>query len=615
MPVGIHSQVVGQDGDRPRLRELGFRVTVGPDEVDLTDLVSGLRYASRLPGGFADCTFNLHMPLVDAAPYLIHLAPVHVYFEGSLAWEGRIEEPPRGSVGTEALPVTALGRGAKLKRQKFTKLFVTAGYGGWRNSAELVAGSERVPNNTQFVSPGFPSDANANPGVLVGYPNTQAMDANDRHAWIWSAPPACEILRVKGSWNAVGASANILGSLFAMTALAGYAGTSAETIVAARTITAGDTTFDDTLAASGCTYLRLDFAQTVSGTAAADLFYHVHSMQIVGARTAEGEVFDPSQVTTYAVIRSLLAAYGGSAVQASDEAMQLVSLLPSFLPGYTNAPSFAWPDLVFDQPTTVEDAITKLNEPVGWEWGVFEDGLFYYGPIQLITTLGRESAAANVLLKNYPPWWLSALAQDGHRVTLSQSLSDIVNEVFVYYTDASGARQYAYASDFGNAQNPLNERDGSGPRDVVTGTVDLPGTSDAASAAQVASAYLAQYSRPQVKGDVVWNGLTAFKVQIGTGSLTQISDGSRVVEAMSTPLIRPGHWIEVGDAVGLVDVSWQTVRQPTGTSTQDRAAPNQLLPIRSVEVNADAGQVTCSVDSSRDEFSTTIARLQLAAAA
>lgn len=614
MPTGIHGQQFAVNRHLGRARDLGFRVSVGEGTAvtDVTDRVSGLRYSARLPGGYADCSFNLHMPLVDAMPFLVHLTPLRVTFQGQLAWEGRVQEPPRGSYGTEALTVSALGRSSELKAQKFTKLFVTTGYGRWRNTWELVTG-ETPPRELQQYSPGFAPDSNANPGFVAGWTDGAAVVTGNKYAWTWTPAPGWQLLRAKGSVNSIGSATDIFLILGADASLKGAAAAADESIVASRAISAGDTTFDVSLAGTS-SYLRTAISYTGAGGAIGGTqMFHLHSIGIVGARTAEGAIFDPAAVTTYAVIRSLLNEFGGTAVQASDEAMQLAAILPTSIPGASLAPTYTWTDLFFDTPTTVEDAINQVNGPVGWEWGVFEDGLFYYGPIHTITTVGRVNAAADVNMKAFPPWWLQAQAQDGHRVVLTESTSDVVNEVYVYWTDTQGTRQQTYASDFTNAQNPLNQRDGSGPKQRRTGTVDIPGTSDSATATATATAYLAQYSRPQVKGEVTWNGLVAAKVQVGSTTRTQLADGSDN-EALFTPLIRPGHWIEVGDAIGLVDVSWQTNRLAGVTAGQDRAAPPRLLPVRSVEVDADQGRVTCSVDSSRDVFSTTLARLQLAAA-
>ena len=626
MGVGIHGV---HDRDRVGMaREAGFRVLIGEEgaQYEVADRVSALRYSTRLPGGFAECTFNLHMSLLAAVDFLTHLAPLQVFFDGSLAWEGRIEEPPRGTYGTESLPVTALGRGAKLKRQKFTKVFVTSGYDRWRPAWETVTG-DAPPVNTQQASPSYAADADPNPGFVVGFPNASAVHVTaDDAAWLWIPPPGTDIFRVAGTLNVVGTSTVTSTALYALTTLTGFGGATAETILAGRTISAGNTTFDDTLSTSSVIALRIDFDQGSTGTAATDEFFHYHSMKIVGARTVDGAVFDPAAVTSYAVIRSLLSEFGGSVVQSSAEAMLFERLLRGGIPGNTNVPTFAWSELVFDTPTTVEEAIERVNAPVGWEWGVFENGLFYYGPIQLITTLRFESndnALANDLIGmvTNPPWWLDALAQDGNRIELAQSVSDIVNEVIVTYTDAAGTPQRAYSSDFTNGQNPLNLPDGSGARDIVTGYVDLPGTSDATTAAQVASAYLAQYSRPQVKGEITWAGFRAPKIQYSSRVESNPAEALQLPaefrpESMPTPLIRPGHWVEVGDAIGLIDVSWPTLRRVgDDQSGSDRPAPSTLLPIRSVEVNADTGEVTCAVDSSRDVMSVTLARLQLAQAA
>lgn len=611
MGEGVHGRLAGTNGpSQPRLRDAGFRVVIGDlDEArDVTDLASGLRYSSRLPGGYADCSFSLHMPLADAVTFLTHLNDLQVFYDGQLAWEGRIEEPPRGSYGSEALPVNALGRGARLKRQKFTKLFVTSGYDRWRGAQELVANQPAASDLQSFV--GYPPDANANPGFVFGYPNGATIQVADDVAWIWAAPPGCSILRVAGSINAQGTSGALTSRLYTMSALAGYGGTTLETVVASRALSAGDTTFDVTLSNTGATYLRFEseFTSGAPVTISSPEFWHYHSMKIVGARTVAGAVFDPAQVTTYGVIRALLSEFGGSVVQSSDEMMQIRAILPSFIPGASLTPTFAWPDLIFDQPTTVEEAINRVNAVVGWEWGVFENGLFYYGPIHTITTLGRDSTfgdgSGSGYLAAFPTWWLMGLAADGHRVVLNESITDVVNEVYVYYTDAAGLDGVSYSSDFTNTDNPLNQRDGSGPKETQTGTVSIPGTCDSTTAASIATAYLAQYSRPQVKGEITWNGLEAPKVRVGATT----SQG----EVMPTPLIRPGHWVQVPDAVGMRDSSRSPVANPRSSGVV--GVPIDLLPIRSVEVDADTGSVTCTVDSSRDVLGVMLAQLTAAAA-
>lgn len=620
VPAGGHSIQQGRQralATRPRMS--GFSVVVD-DRVsgqawDLTAAASNLRYSSRLPGGFADCTFTMSSSDRQLRRALRPLHRVRVYFRGSLAWEGRIEEPPMTQQDADGIPVLALGYGADLRNIKFTKLYVERGYGRWRPGSDL---HQSYPNSTapSAGAPTFPPGYNG-VSAAITYAQGQTFATTDDQALVYQAPAGCSILRVKGTWKGIGGTVNISGKLDTFTsALSGFTTAGDQTIVAARLVSAGDTTFDVTLT-SPSTYLRLSADQTSAGyVPGADQSVAITDMRLVGARTVDGAVFDPDQVTTFAVLRSMLAEFGGGAVQSSPERMfsSLFAASADWLAAGSAFTSLVvWDSLVFDSPTTVEQAIGKLNEPIGWEWGVFEDGLFYYGPIESITSvadgvLGPEGTGPQAM----PVWTVTLRQSDGHRSGLTESLAGVVNEVTVTYTTPGGISKQVFRTDYTNPANPLNGLNGPLQRrgEVVSG-----GTLTDSEAAEVAQAYLAQYARPQVKGDIQLNTVDVPMQVFGPGTKT-VPMSPAPTRVFPGPLLRPGHWVTLPDAdddrlvMGARVVRTTDVTSVSGGYTSGpMSVQARPLPIRQVSVDADRGSVTVTVDSTQDRFGPLLARL------
>jgi hypothetical protein len=603
-----------------RQRVSGFTVVVD-DRVsgqtwDLTAAAAGLRYTSRLPGGFADCTFTMTSSDPQLRRALRPLHRVRVYFRGSLAWEGRIEEPPMTQQDADGIPVLALGYGADLKHIKFTKLYVTRGYGGFRPATDYN-GNNPAGTVITFSSPRFEPGSNTTVGAYFVHPDgAVAAATDDSSPAIWAAPPGCSILRVKGTWRASG-NANNGGELRTVDSVPTYQAAVGDAVVVGRSWSAGNTTFDTTCASPRQFLLFGGGDLGGASTAAGDDYCGLTDLQIVGARTVDGAVFDPAQVTTFAVLRSMLAEFGGGAVQSSPERMysSMYAESADWLPrGASTTSLFPWDSLVFDSPTTVEAAIGKLNEPVGWEWGVFEDGLFYYGPMEYITSIAAGVRQVDGARPGAAPVWVVHLRQsDGHRAGLTESLAGVVNEVTVTYTTPGGVSKQLTSTDYTNPANPLNGLSGPLQRrgEVVSG-----GTLTDSEAAEVAAAYLSQFARPQVKGDIQLNTID-LPMQVngpGTKTVPMSPAGNRVFPG---PLLRPGHWVMLPDAdtgdelAGVNRVV--AVTDVTSVSGGYTSGPMQVqrrpLPIRQVSVDADKGSVTVTVDSTQDRFGPLLARL------
>lgn len=626
MAESIHGVRISTDETRQstaRLRDAGFRVRVGDGKVqtDVTDRCANLRYSSRLPGGYADCSFTLDMALRDTLQFLYTLAYVRVDFRGQLAWEGRVEELPRGFTGDAGLPVTALGKGAVLRSQKVPAVFVDSGYSGWV-TGEVLGTDAPLPPTFQENLGGLLT-GQGTIGVWHVLPNGQTSVTNESIWSYFAAPPGTLIRRIDVTRIGNGSpGGNVISSLHCASDpdLASY-----EDVYSGVTWS-GSTNYSRTLTTPR-RYLRLDSLVVTgylagAGTGEGDSF-GLTNLLYTTELDADGGVLDVTGVTPFNVIRSILANYTGGVLQSSPEAMYDGLLLPNFVPGAGLDAQYLLTSLSFPAPTTPEDMITEVNKLVGWEWGVFENGLMYYGPMHLITTVPPSGTFGGLGVYGYPPWWIDCRAGDGHDVNLTASLTDTFNAVQVAYKDESGIQQLLLVTDYTNGANPLNNRDGSlPPRETRTGTVTIPDGSSAADAAAAGDAFLADASRAQVKGDVTWNTFLVPKVEVGASGRGNLDTGAFSPEYVLTPLIRPGWWVQVPDAlqndrVGRpaqldrfgADNPWE-IYGPGGTNLTYRPVPDDLLPVRSVEVDADAGTVRCSLDSTRDLFDVQLARLQ-----
>lgn len=584
----------------------GFRTIIGEGARarDVTPGISGLRYSSRLPGGYADCSFVL----TGANDFkMVTGDRVRVYFRGRLAWDGFIEElPTRGT--TRSPSVVCLGHGAKLRGRKWSKLVIEHGYGRWRPSAELAAGNPPAEGGggLSALTPGIPPGGNDVGLWIIQAPSESLDTANGKFALTYTAPPGTEILRVKGTHyqNHINLMTHGLYAYAASEGPPAFIGTGEEVVFAVAG-NASSASYDDTLAEAAKYLQHVIVAFTSYGPAAADLRLGVYDHYVIGATDANGAVFDTDNVTSYRVLESLLQEFGGDVWMDRltaperhpyigtdwDDGDELDTSLD---------PTYAWTDLVFES-ATLEDAIVRLNTPVGWEWGVFEDGRLYWAPLETIMGTSALPPGSGTPA-TAPVWWYQARESDGWDLALTESRVDVVNAVQVRYTTAQGIESIVELTDFANPSNPLN--DPSNPLVPVERRdgVFEGGQMTDAEAAVVARAYLRQYGRSQVKGTV-----TVGAPVVSRGSSAQ----EREVEEWAwAPCIRPGEWVAATDASDRPGVSAVTTgNQLSRTGTDSRyQPPGALLPIRSVDVEADTGRVTLNVDTSRDTFQTMMAR-------
>ncbi len=549
-----------------RTHERAFRVTITTPEgvgLDVTSAASQVRYTSRLPGGYTDMSMRLARRYTDLRDVLVYGAAVRVWHLGTLAWDGILIDPPRGMNDTEDVQVAAVGRVAGLRRTRFTAVPCETGYGRWVDAATLNGTNPRS-EAMSFQSPTFAPGTNTVGAYYVQAAGT-ALAATDGRHMVYVPPPGSRVYRVKGSWAASGVSSN-RGYLGASDTV-GDNGAVATTIVATRTWAAGPTTFDVTLSPPRA---YLSFVQQVTGASspASDGYCGLTDMRIVCMDAAGGGPL-PAPPSSTDVWRSLLARYAPPWVSRSTQGIRNQYVTPgSGLP-----PSGTlWPNLAFDQPTTLEGALETLNAPAGWEWGVFDNGELRWAPMGVITT----AVSASVQDDNRPASYLLTGAGRGDQAAVRWSIADMITTVSVMYRENGTAGMVTMNA---STRSALRADDASDIVDLGEATRDT--------AISAAEAILRDRARPRAQGTIT------------LGVKMVPTNGP---DAVASALIKPGHWVLIEDGIGAAGGEAPAM-------TTSGYIPAGLLPVRQVDVDVDSGRVVLTVDSESRTFQALQARL------
>jgi len=131
------------------------RVRTARKDLDLTAQLTGLRFRSSIPGGFATCTFSVNRPLDVQPDEIQFFGTVFVYDgrNGTVLWEGRIEDLGRtaGSSG-EVWSLSATGPRAVAQDQTFPIIYVDQSQERWHrsrySSSKAVTETGEVDENT-----------------------------------------------------------------------------------------------------------------------------------------------------------------------------------------------------------------------------------------------------------------------------------------------------------------------------------------------------------------------------------------------------------------------------------------------------------------------------------
>lgn len=114
------------------------RIHTSRRDSDITNQVNDdLTFRSAIPGGYASLSFTLNRPLDVTPDDIEYFAKVYVYDgrNGNTLWEGRLEDPGRGSGSNgEIWAVTAVGPSAHARDITAPVLYVDTTYDGWERS-------------------------------------------------------------------------------------------------------------------------------------------------------------------------------------------------------------------------------------------------------------------------------------------------------------------------------------------------------------------------------------------------------------------------------------------------------------------------------------------------
>lgn len=106
-------------------------------DIDVTTQLGNLVFRSSIPGGFASLSITLNRPLDLAPDEIEYFGKVYVYDgrNGNTLWEGRLEDPGRGSGDAgEVWSITAVGSRAHTQDRVFPVIYVDRSLDRWRRS-------------------------------------------------------------------------------------------------------------------------------------------------------------------------------------------------------------------------------------------------------------------------------------------------------------------------------------------------------------------------------------------------------------------------------------------------------------------------------------------------
>jgi hypothetical protein len=454
------------------------RVTrLGPDEVKPENVPTGLGFSTAMPGGYGTCSLQL-LQRIDLETPLQLFDDVTVYGPGGeTAFQGYITQLPRSHGDSYGLTPGAVGYSATLKdRPDFAMVYVDQDPNSWTDVT--LERRER-----KLATLGTPLNTDYTPSVGVGSVTFQGVGgksiiSGSSGEVMYVTPAGVNIARL--TYRGVEANTSNVA--------AATLGTSDSLDL--NPVTATALTLDNVLRSTvGLTPTRYaSLSSSASGT-------HTPAAGSEHRRTFKTlAVYGDHGLTTHATS-------GPDGVYASDVIAHILDTVAPDLTYTTGADgsitpsSFAIPHLVFREPVTADDAILFVNAYHQYEWAVWEDRTFYWGP----TDPDRVC-------------WEARLSEGAHLSLEGQQSADTVNGVFVTYTDPTGQRKTvgppgatADATDTTLADtsdaNPLNQRGR-----IKWARMDISQVTTAEGAVQLGAIWLAEQAIPQRRGTVTVRG-------------------------------------------------------------------------------------------------------------
>lgn len=476
-------------------------------------LVCGdLSFTTGIPGGYRTLDCSLLRGLLDDRSDLSLLDNVRAYGPGNrTAWDGRWAQLPRND---SSVSPGAVGHSASMKDfPGFTEIYVDRDMSSWgdaplalrRAAANAGVPQGKIPVTLQPSGVG---------GVSWAPPN-EALPDEERTEIFYDAGPGLKVGYLNYKGTRIGAFTGFESPTVFVGDAEDFSGTTASAA-----LTLNDAVNTATLSPA----LRYAVLRCrVSAGAVTPAAGHLQSFTKLAVHGAHG-------LSARAVAGDTDGYYGDDLIaHVVGSATQLT--VARGAGGIETNASFVIPHAVFRDPVTAEEAVMKLNSYFLWEWGVYDDRVFFWrqpDPDRLTWTARRAKGA---------------------RVTDEGEAADqLFNGVLVYYTDPEGRRRVAgppagswpgMTAKADVASSALVDSSSSNPVNAhgipqKWGKIDIGFPTTDAGATQLGAVWLAEHSLPQHRGTITL-----------TGSAEHPQE--RDVPAWR---VRAGDWIKVGDLPG-----------------------------------------------------------------
>lgn len=482
----------------------GYTVRFGPDEPNAGDIPDQLTFSKTIPGGDAECRFNLTRGIDVETPDLRLGGDVHIYGAGQrTAWRGRLAQFPRSHGDSIGIQPGAVGWSAHLRDfTAFREVYADRDPSRWNDppldfkAAQALAGlpTGKIPAT--------------NSGGLSWTPPNESLPDEESSNLFYDCGPGITSATFGYKGSRTGAFTNF----------------EAATLIGANAVD---------FSGAVTTALTLDSTARSATLATASRYLLLRARVATGPVTpAAGHLQKYDMVAVYGNHGLTLQPITGepSGVLASDVITDAVSRCAPLLDtSGIEATDFAIPHAVFRDPCTAEDVIVDVNKFHSWEWGVYGDREFFYRPFtpDRLTWEARLSGGAKIDLEG-------------------ETDSTVWNGVLVYFTDGTGTQRLVgppaaywpggvalcdYTDPALVDTDPDNPWNQLGIPAWAPLSLDFPCSQTGATAVGVA--YLLEKALPQRRGRLVLQGI---------GSVEHPTEGF-----LPTWCVQAGDYIKLGD--------------------------------------------------------------------
>jgi hypothetical protein len=480
------------------------RVTrMGPDEPEAKDIPEGLNFGTSIPGGFSQADWKLSRRVdIDYADLNL-LDSVRIYGAGNrTAWEGRMAQLPRQHGTGIAINPGAVGYSAHLRDDpSFREIYRDIDMGRWTGiptslRASLLATYTKISDPSVIQLPGAGSSALMVPMEFTG--TSRPYGGAIYHSN--GIPLGVLYVAWNSSANWAPASSRYLElSLYNEALSAGDASADIENTSGSGSVTATTSTRTAAL----IQWFWNAAATVFNGMT--DLYFTLlavygdHDLSVYGNDPDGG--FYASQIIEDVISRAA-PLLDTSGIETTD---------------------FLIPHCAFLEPVDAETAIIDANKFNLWEWGVYDDRVFFYRPPD----------------PDRLTW--QARLSDGAGIDLEGDTSEqLFNGVVIKYRDAAGNTKMVgpTGGTFDDTDSDLEDTSATNPvnahgysRMWIMLELSFPTTLAGATALGVA--YMAEKASPQRRGVLTLQG---------TGSVVHPTEG-----AVPVWRVRAGDFIKIAD--------------------------------------------------------------------